>query len=408
MYIIIAILMLFFIIKIIRNVNVKNLNGKSQNYQYLVFTSILKMILLFWVISRVSDVWNEAVEIYEINQSNIEVGKKIKDYYCFPLVRGSDYIDENNQMDYNARLDGFYEDVVDEYDAIIMDSSNYAVYGLHGKSMAEKYDQIRVTVNMNYLKINPIHDTHGNLIDESYMEQGSLNILIPDFMNADEVIKNEYSYLNSIGCSFHVISYKTGETIRAFNPYVGMDNYGWIDNPVIDIYDSGIQWGQMLNYVSQRQFFIKLQGEEPYEEIKPLLEKHGLAGALLVAEPVSNVYDNSIALIAKKMRKDVMEIFIYLISLVIIIYYYCRNYFQLNEKKILIKRISGFGTIHLFAIPVIFSVVQFLILLTLSIWLPINRMIILIMTCFEIFEIIISTFWLLRKNIVSITKGEGV
>lgn len=87
---------------------------------------------------------------------------------------------------------------------------------------------------------------YGNIIDDSYFEKGSLNILIPDSMDAEEVIKSQHSYLLSQGCSFNVIYYKSGEIIRSFHPYVGMDNFGLVDDPVIDIYDSNIIWGQMF------------------------------------------------------------------------------------------------------------------------------------------------------------------
>lgn len=50
-----------------------------------------------------------------------------------------------------------------------------------------------------------------------------------------------------------------------------------IKAPVISLRNEEILWGQMLNYVSNQEFFLKLTDDEPYEQIRLYLEKYDLS-----------------------------------------------------------------------------------------------------------------------------------
>lgn len=155
MRLILIFILLSFTLLMIRNANISSMKGKSRSHKYYIFTLVLKLFLMLWVVYKAGNVCIEAAGIYEINRCNIEITNDIKDYYWFPIIRGADNIDENNQLDYNGRLDKFYEAVIDEFSALIIDTGNYIQ---PGGTMAEKYGQLTVTVNENYLKLNPVHD----------------------------------------------------------------------------------------------------------------------------------------------------------------------------------------------------------------------------------------------------------
>lgn len=336
---------------------------------------------------------------YALNQENIQVADKMADYYTLPIKTGNVNIDNSNQMDYNHKLDKFYEEGRDLFEMLIIDTRNYASFDYEGEgSIAYQYDQDWIVVNEKYLEINPIYDPKGNIIDADSFQDNCLNILIPSGMDSERVISEQYPYFSSIGVEFNVIFYGENQIIRSFNPYVGMNNNGMIENPIIEIYDSEIRYGQMLNYVTGGSLMVHLEGNDPYEELLPLLQKHGLDNILVETEKISNVYDNSIASIAKLVKRELMELFAYIVAMFFIIYYGCQKFFYANQEKIVTKLIKGYSVLMVLAVPMALAGIQLLVGLLFSLFVSINRPVILIMTMLEIITMVIDMLFLIKSN----------
>ena len=74
----------------------------------------------------------------------------------------------------------------------------------------------------------------------------------------------------------------------------------WFFNPIIEIYDRDYLKDQMLNYVSGQYYLLKVDAQDPYAELLPLLKECGLDGIILYTVNISNVFDNSVASIRER------------------------------------------------------------------------------------------------------------
>lgn len=345
--------------------SVNFLKGKKNTVALNRINFLINYIVLVLLIGKLSSLGAVTSSDYHLNSRNISIAKILENYYAFPIVRGAQTIDADNQLQYNGLLDIFYRETKEIYRPVLMDCNNYVSYAGE-QTLAQQYNQLPVTVNEYYLEINPIHDIYGNEIGPSKFKEDALNILVPDTMELSEVIDSQFAYYKSQGYDFNGIYYQSGETIRAFSPYVGKNGNGLIENPVIIIYDSELIWGQMLNYVSGQYIFFQLQSETPYEEILPSLKQYHLDGIMLTAQPISNIYDNSISFVNKELRNVVWELIILVILFVFTMYNGCSSYIKMNDRKLTVKKRYGYGTWDL-NMPVMLSIMaQYGILLLLS------------------------------------------
>lgn len=143
---------------------------------------------------------------------------------------------------------------------------------------------------------------------------------------------------------------------------------------------------------------VHLEGNDPYEELLPLLQKHGLDNILVETEKISNVYDNSIASIAKLVKRELMELFAYIVAMFFIIYYGCQKFFYANQEKIVTKLIKGYSVLMVLAVPMALAGIQLLVGLLFSLFVSINRPVILIMTMLEIITMVIDMLFLIKSN----------
>lgn len=322
--------------------SVNTFKGKKNTVLFNRVHFVVHFLVLILLIGKLSGLTRVVKSDYRLNGENVSAAVTLSDYYAFPIVRGAQPIDDGNQLQYNELLDTFYEETKEQYRPVLMDCTNYMSYAGE-KTLAQQYNQLPVTVNEYYLEINPIRDGGGNVIDASYFKEGALNILVPDTMEISGVIDSQFAYYKSQGYEFNGIYYRAGETIRAFSPFVGENGNGRIEDPVIIIYDSELIWGQMLNYVSGMHIFFYLPAENPYEQIVPDLERYGLNKIMLTAEPISNVYDNSISHVNKELKNAFWELGILLPLFVFMVYNGCSGYIRVNERKLAVKKRHGYG-----------------------------------------------------------------
>ena len=141
----------------------------------------------------------EIRSINDINRTNIRISNELKDYVALPVNSVSTSISNANQLEYNSRLDEFYDRTVDDYNGILINTRNYRVGSLEtGDSLAEAYGQTRITVNENYLSLNIIHDTDGEPITEKNIVSHMFNLLLPESQKENEQDIIDSMHLQSI------------------------------------------------------------------------------------------------------------------------------------------------------------------------------------------------------------------
>lgn len=383
------------------------LKGKNDSLNFYLISTLIKTIFLFFAIIRLSDVTMAISSIYKLNKINTEISTHIKDYYAFPISGNETVINAENQLEFNRRLDLFYADTVNEYDGILINTRNYMSVSLDRyDTLAYVYGQNGITVNENYLKINEINTPDNVIIDKKMFKKDKLNLILPEGMEKQPVI-DKYMYTKELEADeINILYYKKGEIIRSLHPYSGRWNNGLIENPVIEVYNNEFLRDQVLNYVSGQYYLIRLTDDEPYKEIKPLLIKYGLETVMQQAISVSNVFDNSISNISRRMYNDVAMALLYVISLIFLIIYNCKLFFGVCEYHIVYKRLSGYGLFEIYLLPLCLIIIIGALILGISAVRYLNRIIIIITIVAEIAVFILSALQLSNRKMIRVMKGE--
>ncbi len=188
--------------------------------------------------------------------------------------------DINTSID--ASVDGykdFYLETVNEYKGVLIAAGNYQYDLLDGKTLAEKYGQIDITINRNYLEFNPIYDLNGNTIAKSSLKEDVTNVLLPSSKDNDENHWREYiRSLYDTDVNFIMYDDLQSE-IYSYNANSGVSNYGKISSPVVIVANDKNLHGVFLqSYCSQGAYFIKtgLNSNESYQELLPILKRAGI------------------------------------------------------------------------------------------------------------------------------------
>ena len=385
------------------------LKGKKDSYDLYIITYLVKVILSFMVVMKLSIIVLEVFNIFSINRTNKEISKEIENYVILPVSSSAVSINQDNQLEFNRRLDLFYEDTVVKYNGILINTRNFRNVELsNSDSMAQKYGQNNITVNENYLKLNNIHDINGNVIDESFLLENKMNLLLPEGVDEKEIKKDYAKSLDIKIDDIQCIYYKEGEIIRTFNPSSGRGTNGIIENPIIEIYNPKYLKGQMLNYVSGQYYFLNIDNPNPYKEIKPLLKKRGIDSIILQTIYISNVFNNSISRLQLQLINDVITIAIYSVSLLLLIVYNSKVYFSLYEKQIAIKKLNGMGVVEIFRIPIFLIIIQYCIFMIISNKMSIGIENIVTVLILEVIIFLVTVTVKQSSHILDIVRGENV
>ncbi len=385
-----------------------HMKGKNDNYDLYVVSYVLKMVFSFFIIVSFSNILLEIRNIGDINKVNMRISNELKSYITLPVNSSSTSINDANQLEFNSRLDRFYDKTVDKYNGILINTRNYRIGNLdNGNSLAELHGQTRITVNENYLNLNIIHDINGEPITEKSVVSHMFNLLIPE-----NQMTNEQSIIDSYVFSYDIdeneincIYYKQNEEIYTFNPYSGRENGGIVYNPIIEIYNKEYLRNQMLNYVSGQYYLLKIDSQDPYTELLPILKECRIDGIILYTTNISNVFDNSIANIKERLNSDILKAILYLISITLLILYNCTVYFQIYGKKIVYKRLSGFSFIEIHIVHLILLIVQYMAFALVSDAISVNIGVIVCVLIFEICIFVYNIYKSQKKYVLTVIKG---
>lgn len=209
---------------------------------------------------------------YSTFQTSQFMAEKVSEYVSIPIY-------ENNAsskgLENNYR--SFYQDTVNKYDGVLIDSSNYEYNLTTGSTLNESYAQDYVVVNYNYLSFNPIYDTDGNQITSDFFDKEKLNVLLPSRKQEEkekyrEIVRNGYS----IEANF-ILYDDTISKVYSYNARVSTGNYGEIESPVIlAIQDELLEGIFIKSYCSKGSYFLNTHTSTPYLELEPILKKTGI------------------------------------------------------------------------------------------------------------------------------------
>ena len=368
--------------------------------------------------------WEIAQDIYRIPQSHI-------------------WNDSQLDYEYTMRLIDFYDILVEDYNAFIMNSSFIEIYETHGFPMLS-YSGIssenslihpfinRIDITLNYLNLNPIKTVNDIAIEEQIIvAPNTLNLLVPyNFSTYEDEIKTLYriyfynQYIkvaNDLRYSFdiEVLPYQEEDveiniiyvfdeqSYFSFNTNVRPETGNKIIDPIAVIQTGNTNFTQMASLLSQAFYFYSYS-DAPFNEISDVVQDYGLS---YIIRFVYSVFGENTEMLAT-LEADMLRHMVMIISLVIgnlmISYSLISNYFWKNKFALFIKNLSGFSLMKKHGFFIL-SYLSYIITVTIIITLFLGINIIIISMLLLIVDLVFFIFSerrLMKKSFSEMMKGE--
>lgn len=276
------------------------------------------------------------VNTYQTAQSMMD---KIDGYVTMPIYGNYSVLDTKKNNYYQL-----YQETEQSYNGILVDSSNYSYDIITGKTLAELYNQVDITVNENYLDFNPVYDISGQAINGTMLENDKVNVLIP--AGKEPYIED---YTDKIPSWFNqdanfIIYDSSKSKIYSYNADVQTDNFGEIKDPVIIVAnESVIAPAYVVSCISSGEYFIHPNSDSPYKELLPLLKKLELDDTTRDTPYLSAGYQNTFKQMSQMLAIYATQSLILFIGIICLIIFtaklFCANY----RMKIVSCIIDGYS-----------------------------------------------------------------
>lgn len=384
----------------------ESIKGKAPQRGIYIIALMLKSCFIIFIVFFLSIAIRNVILANNVYKTSEKLAQKIEGYVSIPIY-------ELNQS--SEGLEGnyleFYNSTVDKYNGILIESRNYELDIVSGKTMCEEFGQDSITINSNYLEFNPIYDENGNKITSDALIDGKLTVLVPKSkedktQNVIEQCKLAYE------TDTNIIYYDQTKTkIYSYNAGGLESSDGEIPEPIVYIgNESIINETFIYNFITGDYYFIKPETSDPYVELLPLLEKLGISETTTKLIYVSDTFKEEInnwLMMLKIYATQSILLFIGLFSIIIFTSkLYCENY----KNRISIYLLEGISLLTCIKSHIIMTVLSYiacflLMKLGLDFGIASNYSIMLFIGIMEIITIYASCKNFTRSNLNEIIKG---
>lgn len=304
----------------------EHIKGKVPKNGIYHLTMLTKTVFLLFIVFFLSvAIRNIQIGINTYNTSK-KLCNKMENYVCIPIYNNNASVENLDQNFLN-----FYLKTVDTYEGVLIDASNYEYDLISNTTLAEEFNQYTVTINRNFLTLNPIYDMTGERIMEESIQENIFYILLPaDKANEDsyymEFVKDAYK------CTPQIITYDDEKTdVYSYNANTGTGNYGKLESPVIFIWPDEYITGEFVfSYCSKGSYFLKVESLEPYKELFPVLEEFGIEKIVPQTPYILSRFNDVLEQHLQMLVMYGSQAFFLAIAMVSLIFFsgkvYCENY----------------------------------------------------------------------------------
>ncbi|MEE0930307.1 MAG: DUF1430 domain-containing protein, partial [Acutalibacteraceae bacterium] len=338
----------------------QDIKGKDSNIEFFSVILVAKFVFFILLVFSISTTCSNLNEIYKLSVQAKNISDKVSSYVTMPLHEIYTTVDEQQASDRYLKL---YDETNSNNNGVMIYARNYWLDS-DGMCLAETYEQDNITINENYLKINPIYNADDELIINSDFDDSKFNILIPECkVDREEQIKDFLceSLDNLIKDDINVIIYKNDNPINTFNSNVNNSDFGTIKNPIIYLYSHKYLSYKLVSAFSGGEYFVETTSDNPYEELYPVIKENGLEDFIPETPYISSTFSDTISFYKKAIISDVFEMIIYLLGLVVLIYQFCRLYCESFKERISVKMLYGYEFINIHKIYLIASVIIYIL-----------------------------------------------
>ena len=365
---------IFLIYKLQNENELSLLKGKKSYKLTVIFSYILKFFCVIFFLSSVNNFHSNFL-LYQSNISNLSDWGKTEHIHRMKL----NYSGERDlaiDLLISNRISLLYKDLVENKDMFIIDASNY------NKISSGEYIYIAnsvdipadinpngktVTIDENYLKVNPIYDSNNLVIyNQIQYDPYVLNILVPEKLREFEnqikanfrehfyfqkvIVDNIYNteldnalnYTDISDLSINIIYVKNDQQYFTFSALVEPDNYNTIYDPIAIIYTNNVHVSYIHSYFSFCTYFID-DGLNAYDSINDYISKYDLNASITGVASVYTQKSEIIYHLQKLFIRNIVNCTVVSFSYFTVIYILLSSYYERHQFKLYIKNLFGYN-----------------------------------------------------------------
>ncbi len=338
-----------------KNVNIKNIKNKNKNFLILWMSIVLKLIILIVIIFNIVTIipnLNKSIELCKnINYSS----KTINNYVGLNHNRLGIARNDDIEKQFNKASNDFYKLTNQKNNGVLVNSNNYESIS-NEKNTCQTYNECSITINENYLNINPVNFTKGSI------DKSKNNVLIPNNTKninkkIDEVVTHYKYDINKN--DINVILYDKNTKFYLFNQYSPMYLK---DIPVILLKEGSQVEKYVIENAIGSYYFIRDGSKKEDTEIKEALQKTKLEKFVHSTPKKTEKLQVEKQRVAHEMKNQMSIIIVHLLFYYIVIKFSLSVYIDINLKNNIIKKLHGYSNIKIIKEYVYIIIFQYAII----------------------------------------------
>lgn len=342
------------------------IKGKVNRTFILYATATVKVIAFVFMCAP----FISSIDILPSHINTYLLSSKVNDMlssYVEPLITIGD--NENN-------LRKFYDKAVKEYGAVLFTDEyqpenldDYRQYFEQNYNLApelntynyqEYVDCYRLTVNSNYLNLNPLHKPNGELITKKDFPNDKYNIMVSeDAEHTDAFVKyiKEYykmfndNYKVNPNLPINIVYYKSDEKILMLN---SKSDRMYAEKPYVTVTDGlneKIGNDCIFHMSDSSNSFILLnpkpESDDLYNSLLPLIKETNSEDIVYGVKYANDSYANELAQQRNLIMRELIQALLYGSLYVFLMIYFIRTYSENYRNDIAIRKLSGEGFFRL-------------------------------------------------------------
>ncbi len=343
------ILLMFFISFMVSvRCDAQTIKGKciGSNIIYIVFLAktCIVLVFMFLIAGTFRDV-AIAVKEYRITRNNVEYVKQFA-MIEMHIVEESERLKEKKADDYLE----FYHLLEDHYGLVI--AHMHLIDYKKSEDVMGKYK--RADINKNYIdNADTIFNPDGTRISSSQLEEGKINILVPESYKDYDQISSSLIDCKKTDCEINYIEYSDDSSFFTYFNDTELDNNGYSSNLILEVFDPDLIMKYCPRFIAsddiQAAFtwgaFFRIvpdSSKNPIDQIYPLIKESGVSKDEFTAIRADEQFYETLYNIRRQLNSDVVCMILLFIALLFLCSEMALLYYKDNSKKILVKILHGF------------------------------------------------------------------
>lgn len=210
----------------------------------------------------------------------------------------------------------------------------------------------QLSINSNYLKLNPLHKPNGDLITEKDFPKDKYNVLVSEdaehidaFVKYIQVCHKTFNSYKNEELPINIVYYKGNEKFLMLN---SLSSEIYVKNPYVTVIDGLNQkyYNNCINGIlNSSASFILLnpnsETDDLYEAILPLIEETGIKDIVYNVTYANEGYAEELANNRNYVLKNFIQVLIYGSLYIFLMIYFIRTYSENYQNDIAVRKLSG-------------------------------------------------------------------